>query len=389
MKILVVTSEFPSNIAPQRASFNRQHLNALAENHAIRVVCPRPWQEYFASRNRKLRAPDLVTPDIEVDYVPYFYLPRLMLANRDWFMWLFVRRTLLQLCSEFQPDLILGIWAYPDGAVALRLAKAMKLPVVVQVLGSDVNLLDQYPAKRAKTISTLKNVDRVLTVSSALRDEVVRRGVSPDRVSVVYRGVNAELFQPREQTDARLALGLRADKRHLLFIGNLVPVKDPLLLLSSFMKAGLDSECELHFVGKGPLLQEMSSLIEGTASSNDVHFHGVVSHLDIPLWMAAADALVLSSAAEGVPNVLLEARCIGLPYIATRVGGVPEVSTHSDALLVDHGDVDGMCEAIVSLVRGAAVVRQPVSWQSWSEAGAILARELEHACHQFYEQGVG
>jgi glycosyltransferase involved in cell wall biosynthesis len=66
----------------------------------------------------------------------------------------------------------------------------------------------------------------------------------------------------------------------------------------------------------------------------------------LPDWYRAADVFVLPSYSEGVPNVLLEASACGLPYVASNVGGIPEIAGRGHGLLVPSGDVESLAAAM-------------------------------------------
>ena len=376
MKVLAVSSEYPSSLAPHRASFNRQHLNALAEYHDVAVFCPVAWRARLAGGWAPIAAPPGVSERIRVAYATYLYPPGVARGSYDSWMWYSLRRALLRFAQDVNPDIVLGIWGFPDGAVAVRLARHLDLPVAAQLLGSDINLLDDYPAKRQKTLAALRQATGVITVSRALKASVMQLGIDERQVTVVYRGVNAALFAPRDRAVSQRHLGLDADRRHLLFIGNLVAVKNPLLLLRAFAAARFDDGIVLHVIGQGGLRADLEAVASTVGPGKEVVFHGAVPHADIPAWLAAVDCLVLTSDAEGVPNVLLEARSMGCPYIATDVGGVAEVSEHASATVVPPGDLNALRRALEA-VPGKRAERVAAPWQSWSAAGERLANELE------------
>ena len=380
MNILVVTGEFPSSWQPQRASFNRQHLNALAAHHRLEIICPIPWQERLRRRRPGPPvAPVTIDEGIRVSYPTYWYPPGMLRASYDQWLWLSLRGVLRATAARFKPDVVLGIWAFPDGAVAVQLARDLGIPAAVQCLGSDINLLDGYPGRKRKTLEALDQAARVITVSKALRSRLVDYGLDGERIEVVYRGVNADAFAPMDQQQARERLGLPLDRQLVLYAGNLVPVKAPDVLFSSFAAARFRRPVELHLLGDGPLRAGLEKSAAALAPDRRAVFHGVVPHADLPLWLSAADLLVLPSRAEGVPNILLEAGASGCPYVATRVGGIPEISDHAGALLVDSGDVGGLRGALESVLNAETGERRPVSWYPWDEAGAALAAAIEKA----------
>jgi len=330
----------------------------------------------------------MITEDIEVMYPTFWYTPKFLLGTHYRSMQLSLRRTLRRTLKEFKPDLVFGSWAYPDGAVAVDVATKINVPSVVQVLGSDVNLLTQHPQKQTRTLNSLRNATRVLAVSDALQRLLWRYGVNEDRTRVVYRGVNADLFKPIGQLEARSSLALPTTSRLLLFVGNLLPVKGPDLLIEAFRQCSVDEATELHVLGDGPLRGSLERASTKLGKRKQVIFHGTVAHDQLAKWMNAADALVLPSRAEGVPNVLLEARSCGCPYIATDVGGIMEVSDHELATIVDAASIPALAKAIGSVKRKAASYSVD-PWYSWEDAGAALAEELEYACYSYHSRGRG
>jgi teichuronic acid biosynthesis glycosyltransferase TuaC len=377
-RILAVTSEFPNPWQPNRASFNRQHLNALSEFHDVSVFCPVAWRNLPLPPPRLVNRlpPDSVATRLSVTYDSYWYTPGVLRANYDSFMWRSCSKRLLQECDRFRPDVVLGIWGFPDGAVALRLASRIGVPCVLQLMGSDVNLAPTYPRRERKLAAVLRAADRVLPVSNALKEAILTYGVKRSKLSVVYRGVNTELFTPSPMSVAREKLGLSPNKTIIIYVGNLLPVKDPVTLLRAFMKLQRPAEHELHFLGDGPLKRRISELVRDNGIEKSVVLHGVIPHHDLASWFNAADVLALPSRAEGVPNVLLEARACGCPYVATRVGGVPEVSGHDGAVLVEPGDVEGFVDALSKMPFRVETSRAPVPWCSWAEAGRKLGDEI-------------
>lgn len=155
-------------------------------------------------------------------------------------------------------------------------------------------------------------------------------------------------------TDYFKALGHRNDhKIRLLSVGRLVRQKrlDRFLFILAKVKTSAKVPVSGLIVGDGPLRSalEQQARVLGLLP-DDVEFLGQVS--DMRQIYRESDILVLTSDHEGTPNIILEAMASGLPVVATRVGGVPEIVRHGETgFLVEPEDEDGMVDAILTLIK--------------------------------------
>lgn len=339
MRILALTNLYPSPFQPHRAPYNRHQFRLLAELHDVRVIAPVMWTDEWSARRRSLPAlpgSRRVTHDgLTVDHPRYWYTPKIM---RGWYGQFFlasVRATFRKALAEFAPDIIFAPWAYPDGYAAVQLGQEAKLPVVVQVHGSDIRQLDKFQARVAGTVAALRGADGVIAVSRELAERVIALGAAPENVRAIIDGVDRRTFSPGDQAEAQDKLGMRPGVRHLLFVGSLVPVKGiDVLLAACWQLSKSIGPWELHLVGEGPSRESLQSQAQRLGLADHVHFHGAIPHEKLPDWFRAADLFVLASRSEGVPNVLLEAAACGLPFVATSVGGIPEIAGLGASLLV-------------------------------------------------------
>ena len=282
-----------------------------------------------------------------VDHPRYLYTPRVL---RYWYGPFFhssVRKTFARALEEFCPDIIFAPWAYPDGWAAVELGHSAGLPVVIKVHGSDIRLLSHYAGRRRRTAEALQRADGVLAVSQELAGQVQDLGVAPDKVHVIYSGVDTRLFHPGSRIEARVRLGLPEQGSILLFIGNLVPVKGVDLLLDScslLARAGTQFTC--YLIGQGPSRPHLERQIQKLRLAEQVLLVGPRPHEQLPDWFRAASVFVLSSRSEGLPTVLLEALASGTPFVASQVGGIPELSHLGRCRLVGPGDPGKLAEAI-------------------------------------------
>jgi glycosyltransferase involved in cell wall biosynthesis len=351
VRVLTLTNLYPNPHQPTRGTFNRRYLSVLARRHEVQVIAPIAWVDELRARRAgkpKLPADRRVVHDgIIVDHPRYFYPPKVFRGSYGRCYELSVARIFDRVVDELSPDLVFAPWAYPDGWAATRLAKRYGLPVVIKCHGSDVLFLDQHPSRRRPTVEAVRSADGVVAVSRHLGDRLLELGVKSERMRVLIDGVDQEAFCPGPQNLARRLLGLAEGPPVLLFVGNLVPVKGVDVLISACGKlANMGVAHRLVVIGDGPLKAMLQRQAESLGLRETVQFFGAIGHEDLPNWFRAADAFVLPSRSEGVPSVLLEASACDTPWVASAVGGVPEIAELGRSRLVRPESADDLADAI-------------------------------------------
>jgi glycosyltransferase involved in cell wall biosynthesis len=183
-----------------------------------------------------------------------------------------------------------------------------------------VNLIPAYRVPRRLVRWAAARAAGVVAVSEALRERLIELGVPAGRVQVLRNGVDLALFAPQDRAAARRELGLDAAGPIVLSVGSLLPVKAVDLVIRAV--AALPKAL-LVVVGDGPDKAKLQRLAQDL--SLGVRFLGSMAQARLATAYNAADVLVLASAREGCPNVLLEALACGTPVVAAAVGGVPEI----------------------------------------------------------------
>jgi len=185
---------------------------------------------------------------------------------------------------------------------------------------------------------------RIICNAQVLKKIMVRRfSVNPERIAVIPNGVDPQFFSP---TTGQKAFGPTA-----LFVGRLVREKDPLQLLEAFGRV-LDvlPKADLEMVGNGPLKKNLQNMIRSRSLESRVKL--LPGTADLRPLFSRAWVFVLPSIREASPNVIIEAMAAGLPVVATRVGGIPElVEDGRTGILVRPGDQQGLAEALVDLLK--------------------------------------
>jgi len=384
VRLLFLSNEFPNLCEPTKATFNHDLLSALACEHEITVISPISWWDELRAR---CRHPFRPWPSVRqvgrlvVHHPRFYYTPGRLRHRYGTFLWWSLRRTISRILRGPRPDCILSYWAHPDGEVAVRLARLLGIPSVVMVGGSDVLLLARDSRRQECIRRVLQQADAVVAVSGDLADRVAALGVARRRVHVLRRGVDETLFSPGDRKAARLRLALPVDRRLLLWVGRMVPVKglDTLLAACELLRQR-GQDFQLCLIGDGPLLASLEAEVRQRGLSDYVKFIGPIAHDQLGPWFQAADVTVLPSRSEGIPNVLLESLACGTPFVASSVGGIPEIADHAAARLVPPNDPQQLAaalEAALDSPTGVAEADRPHTLQQFAGRVADLVRTLE------------
>ncbi len=136
-------------------------------------------------------------------------------------------------------------------------------------------------------------------------------------------------------------------------------------------------EFHLYLVGDGPLRHSLQRQATDRQLDTFVTFVGAQPHASLPDWYCAADLVVLPSRSEGSPNVLREARACGLPFVASRVGGIPEMCGPADRLVAPN-DPAALEQAVAAALReGRQKVDPERQDMTWDKSAAALLRLIE------------
>ena len=182
-----------------------------------------------------------------------------------------------------------------------------------------------------------RTTDRIVAVGENVRNELLTAGIgSPSQYVVIPPGVSP--LRPPERMHARAALGLPVDGEVVAFVGRLIPVKRPDLLLRVAERL---PRVTFIVAGDGPLMPS----IRATAPAN-VRLLGWRS--DVETVYAAADLALLTSDNEGMPVSLVEAALCGTPAVSTDVGSAREVVTGA----VTSSDPDALAAAVRQVIAG-------------------------------------
>jgi L-malate glycosyltransferase len=202
-------------------------------------------------------------------------------------------------------------------------------------------------------------------------------------IEVIRNGVDLPRYAHGSRHDVRQRLGLDANRRYVVCIARLHPVKDHAMLLRAFARVAVAlPDVDLLLAGEGPLRAALVAQSQALGIAARVRFLGVRD--DVPDILQAADVFALTSITEAASLTLLEAMASALPVVVTEVGGNPEIVKHGmHGFLVPRGDD---ATASLALLR---LLEDPARAHAMGEAGRRSVREqyrLNQTVETYYER---
>jgi teichuronic acid biosynthesis glycosyltransferase TuaC len=394
LPVVVLTTFFPNPREPQRTVFVRNLVGAMQEHCDIAIVAPIPKRPSIGAWRDKTPVP---TQELHEGFT--LLHPRfLAIPGMQWLngcsyavaAWPVLRA----LKRSVGPFVLHAHCAYPDAVGAAILARLLGVPLVVTAHGSDVNVVARNPLLRPQIRWALRSARSVIAVSRALADRVAALiGGSRERIACVpCAGFSPRMFRPCPRAPLRVALQWPGEAWTVVFVGQLVRVKGIDVLLRAW--AGLSgrsgpAERRLVLIGEGPERARLEALADELGVRAQVSFLGVLPQQAVADRVAAADVLCLPSHSEGSPNVVVEALASGVPVVATRVGGVPElVRDGVNGLLVPPADAAQLAAALnhaSTRAWNAAEIAASVSHLTWPALAqrnlAVLEATMKEARH--------
>lgn len=268
----------------------------------------------------------------------------------------------LRKAKRAHPDFIHAHFA-SGGRSALPLARALRVPLVVTLHGSDVTVrgsqTDRY--KRLGEEASL-----FLCVSEFIRDRALEAGLPAQKLRVHYIGIDRDLFSPSPSAGT---------SQGVLFVGRLVEKKGCEYLLRAMkLVQRAHPRCELIVIGDGPLRPSLETFAK--ESKVRCQFRGTQPATVIREALQKAQVFCVPSVtaadgdSEGLGIVFAEAQAMGVPVVSTSHGGIPEIVLNRvTGLLVPERDYEALAEALSLLI-----------------ADGDLWQRFHHAARQHIEQ---
>ncbi|WP_294257519.1 glycosyltransferase [uncultured Sphingomonas sp.] len=375
LRVLVLSTLFPDAARPNFGIFVERQTQALAARDGVevRVVAPRGLPPFPLDRHPRYAA--LADQPVREDWngltvhrPRFLNLPgtggrfhAAMLARA-------LRPMLAALRRSFPFDVINAEFFFPDGPAAVALGKAFDVPVSIKARGSDIHQWTRRPTIARQIVRAGQSADGLLSVSLALRDDMIALGMPAERTDCIVTGVDLARFAPRDRATAKQALGIAGPL--VASVGALIPLKGHDLLIEAV--ASLPG-VHLAIAGQGPEADRLKAQVAALGCGDRIRLCGPLPPDRIAELLAAADVMALASASEGLANAWLEALASGTPIVIPDVGGARQVVTAPEAGRIVERTPAALAAGIAELLAvppdpvDVRHIAAPFTWEANSE----------------------
>ena len=245
----------------------------------------------------------------------------------------------------------------PGGLCGIKLGKYLGIPVIVNIIGSDINI---FPFKNHKTYKMTQNVlnsaNAVISVSRDLKKKAKKIAGKEINIKVIHNGVDTQLFKPQNKQSQ---YSLNNGNKVILFVGRIEKNKGVFDLIKAISLLRNKKKIILFLIGELREKDNLQKYIKMYSLEGKVIYLGTVPHKKVAEFMNNSDLFVLPSYNEGVPNVILEAMSCGKPVISTNVGGIPEVISHGiNGLLIEPRNIEQLADSILKVLCDKSLARK-------------------------------
>ncbi len=381
--VVSISTLFPNAANPRFGTFVARSLEALAKrgDWRVSVVNPLGIPPIALGRYRALaKLPEhSIEGGIEVHRPRFTLIPK-MGARRNASSIAKAALPLIKRIHASDPVHVIDAqFFFPDGPAAAWIAEQMQLPLSIKARGADISYWCGRDFAREQILEAAERADGILSVSEALREDMVALGMKRSKIRLHYTGLDRDRFRPLDHTGlkAKLAQELGFDLPEkvplLSCVGALVERKGQDIAIGALPSL---PEARLILIGKGEDERHLRSLASDLSVADRVHFAGSIDHDLLPIVLSASDAMVLPTRSEGLANAWVEALACGTRVITCDVGGAREIITSDVAGYLIERTPEGVVDAVQSLMAKPADRQQVATMAerfNWITNGAQLA----------------
>jgi teichuronic acid biosynthesis glycosyltransferase TuaC len=382
LRVLVLSTLFPSSARPLFGTFvERQTLGLSARDDVeVQIVVPRGLPPAPFDRHSRYHVEAALPAREDWQGVPlyrprFLHLPKIG-ARYDAPMLVRALLPLLrEIRQEFAFDVIAAEYFFPDGPAAVKLGRALGVPVSIKARGSDINIWGRRADTGPQIMAAGKTADGMLAVSAAMKREMMALGMADDKIRVHYTGIDRALFHVRDRAQAKRKLGITGPL--IVTVAPLIDRKGVDLVIAALADV---PGATLVVTGAGPDEARLRAMAIERGLGDRVRLLGIQPRAVVSDWLAAADVMALPSASEGLANAWVEALASGTPIVIADVGGASELVQTDVAGKLVAREVSAIAQAINGFIADPpdrAAVCHSVDRFSWEANRDAL---YDHLC---------
>lgn len=330
MKITIIVNLFPPKwLAGTEIATCHLAKHLAKRGHEIHVITAHDKGLPFFNKKQGICVHRIIWPKIHI------------IGNFIFWIQIFLK------IHSIKPDLV-HAQDLSMGIPALLSKIFLKVPYIIWGRGTDVYHPSGDIRITAKQI--LLNANGILALTDDMRIKL--KTIYDTEILVVPNGIDLGKYE-----DLIINFEKEKDRKDILFVGSLYPVKGVQYLIMAMGKILEEiPNARLILVGDGGDRRRLESLSLKMGIQKSVQFVGKVPHQEVQKYMLQADVFVLPSLSEGFPNVILEAMACGLPIVASRIGGIPDIlTTNVNGYLVEVKDTEALANKILLLLKDVAL----------------------------------
>jgi glycosyltransferase involved in cell wall biosynthesis len=228
--------------------------------------------------------------------------------------------------------------------------------------------------------ATWKRARQIIAISEAVRQILIQDGIDPARIPVVHSGIDVETVRAAGATGTLESFGLRPGQPYIANVAALVPHKDQATLVeAAAILRPRHPDLQWLIAGEGTLRSTLEAQIRSLDLENQVRLLGQIANPQ--RLIAGARAFVMSSEEEGLGTSILDAMALGVPIVATRAGGIPEILGEEAGALMPTRNPAALAAAVAAVLdapdharsRVAAAHRRLERFTAAGMAAGVLA----------------
>jgi len=380
LRVLTLSTLFPDSSRPHFGPFVEQQTLGLAAHPDVelRVMAPHgipPFGRHHPRYRALAALPEVETwKGLPVYRTRFAHIPGIGGRMDARALARALVRPLRGIRAQFPFDVIDAQFFWPDGPAAVELGRVFGVPVSIKARGADIHFWGRSRATGAQVIAAGQVADGMLAVSEALRSDMMALGMPGERITVHHTGIDRALFQVRDRAEAKAALGIEGPL--LVTVANLIARKGHHHVIAALAEL---PGAQLAIAGGGPDRGDLALLARKLGVADRVRFLGSQPHAVIADWLAAADAMALVSASEGLANAWIEALASGTPIVISDVGGAREVLDRPEAgrlTAAEPAAIAGHVRDVLAADADRRAVAATVERFSWEANTAALHAHL-------------